>query len=162
TCHLLVLRTSLARDLGGFRRGFEGSQDYDLVLRVMERTERIHHIPKILYHWRKTPGSTATSGLAKTWAIDAGERALQSHVERSGIDAAVLHGPAPGLYRVRHRIVGKPLVSILVPTAGPTRVIEERTIDLLANCVSSIIKKTTYENYELLIADDGELPEKTA
>jgi hypothetical protein len=68
TCHLLVLRTSLVRELGGFRRGFEGSQDYDLVLRVIERTERIHHIPKILYHWRKTPGSTATSGLAKTCA----------------------------------------------------------------------------------------------
>ena len=162
TCHLLVLRTSLVRELGGFRRGFEGSQDYDLVLRVIERTDRIHHIPKILYHWRKTPGSTASSGLAKTWAIDAGERALQSHVERSGLDAVVLHGPAPGLYRVRHRIIGKPLVSILVPSAGPTRVIGDRTIDLLANCVRSIVKKTTYENYELLIADDGELPEATA
>ena len=163
TCHLLVLRTSLVRELGGFQTR----------VRRMRRTTtscfESSSAPngsttfrKILYHWRKTPGSTATSGLAKTWAIDAGERALQSHVERCGIDAVVLHGPAPGLYRVRHRIIGKPLVSILVPTAGPTRAVGDRTIDLLANCVNSIVKKTTYENYELLIADDGELPEATA
>jgi len=161
TCHLMMLRTSLVRELGGFRKGFEGSQDYDLVLRVSERTERIHHVPKILYHWRKSAGSTASSGLAKTWAIDAGERALQEHVDRAGFDAAVLRGPGPGLFRVRHRIVGKPLVSIVLPTAGRTRFLGDRTIDLLTNCVGSVANKTTYENYELIIGDDGALPEAT-
>jgi GT2 family glycosyltransferase len=162
TCHLMILRTSLARELGGFRRGFEGSQDYDLVLRVSERTDRIHHVPQILYHWRKIPGSVAASGLAKTWAIDAGERALQEHAERTGLDAVVVPGPGPGLFRIRHRIAGTPLVSIVLPTAGRTRVIGDRTIDLLVNCVSSVVKKTTYQNYELVIGDDGELPEATA
>lgn len=161
TCHLMVLRTSLVRELGGFRQGFEGSQDYDLVLRVSERTERIYHVPKILYHWRKSAGSTASSGLAKTWAIDAGERALQEHVDRAGFDAAVLRGPGPGLFRIRHRIVGKPLVSIVLPTAGRSRFLGDRTIDLLSNCVGSVATKTTYENYELIIGDDGALPEAT-
>jgi GT2 family glycosyltransferase len=162
TCHLMVLRTSLVRELGGFRRGFDGSQDYDLVLRVVERTDRIHHVPQILYHWRKIAGSMASSGLAKTYAVDAGERALQDHVKRSGTDAVVLAGPAPGLFRLRHRIVGKPLVSLVLPTAGQTRTVMDRTIDLLVNCVSSVVNKTTYENYELIIGDDGELPEATA
>lgn len=162
TCHLMVLRTQLVRDLGGFRKGFEGSQDYDMVLRVIERTSRIHHITKILYHWRKSAGSTASSGLAKTWAIDAGERALQEHVDRTKKDAAVLRGPGPGLFRVRHRIIGKPLVSIILPSAGRTRFLGDRTIDLLQNCVGSVAKKTTYENYEIIIGDDGALPEETA
>ena len=162
TCHLMVLRTSLVRELGGFRRGFEGSQDYDLVLRVIERTDRIHHVPQMLYRWRKIEGSTASSGLAKTWAIDTGERALQEHAERTGRDAVVLRGPAPGLFRVRHRTAGQPLVSILIPAAGGTRVVGNRTIDLLVNCVSSVVSKTTYENYELVIGDDGALPEATA
>lgn len=159
TCHLMVLRAGLVRDLGGFRKGFEGSQDYDLGLRVIERTDRIHHVPRILYHWRKSEGSTASSGLAKTWAIDAGERALQEHVERAGLDAAVIRGPGPGLFRVRHRIAGKPLVSIILPSAGRTRDLGSRTVDLLVNCVDSIVRKTTYENYELIVGDDGTLAE---
>ena len=162
TCHLMVLRASLVRELGGFRLGVEGSQDYDLVLRIMERTSRIHHLPQVLYHWRKIQGSFAQSGLAKTWAANAGERALHDHVERCGLDAVVLPGPAPGLYRVRHRIAGKPLVSIILPTGGRTRVVGDRTIDLLKNCVSSVVQKSTYENYEIVIGDDGELPEATA
>src|ERR1019366_3913504 len=109
TCHLMVLRASLVRELGGFRKGFEGSQDYDLVLRVIERTTRIQHVPQILYHWRKIPGSIATSGLAKPWANDAGGRSLQDAVDRSRVAAVVLPGPGPGLFRVRRRIIGTPL-----------------------------------------------------
>jgi GT2 family glycosyltransferase len=157
TCHLMMLRTSLVRELGGFRRGVEGSQDYDLALRVMEKTSRIHHVPEILYHWRKIEGSVATSGQAKAWAIDAGERALEDHVQRTGVDAVVLPGAAPGLYRIRHRIAGKPLVSIVIPTDGRSRDVSGRPVDLLSNCVRSIVEKTTYENYELVIADNGRL-----
>jgi len=157
TCHLMVLRASLVRELGGFRRGFEGAQDYDLVLRVVERTSRIHHLPLILYHWRKLPTSLASSGLAKTWAMDAGERALADHVTRSGIDAVVVPGPRPGLYRIRHRIAGRPLVSIIIPTNGRPRKVGGRTVDLLTNCVKSVVQKTTYQNYELVVADDGHL-----
>jgi len=159
TCHLMVLRASLVRELGGFRAGFEGSQDYDIVLRVIERTNRIHHIPKILYHWRKSTGSVASSGLAKTWATDAGQRALEDHVARTGTNAAVVRGPAPGLFRMRYRIRNRPLVSIIVPTAGRTRDLGDRVVDLLPNCLGSIAEKTTYDNYEIVLGDDGALPD---
>jgi GT2 family glycosyltransferase len=155
TCHLMVVRRSLLRDIGGFRKGYEGAQDYDVGLRLMERTDRIHHIPKILYHWRKIPESLASSGAAKTWAMDAGERALQDYVNRRRLDAAVAPGAAPGLYRVRHRIKDRPLVSIVIPTAGRTREVSGQTIDLLHNCVRSIVEKSSYDNYEILIADNG-------
>jgi O-antigen biosynthesis protein len=154
TCHLMVLRTGLARELGGFRRGLEGAQDYDLALRVSERTTRIRHIPKVLYHWRKIPHSTASTSLAKTWAIDAGARALTDHVDRSGLDATVVPGPAPGLYRVRHRIAGQPLVSIVIPTRGGTAA-ESPTTRALTNCVRSIVEKSTYQHYEIVVAEDS-------
>jgi len=128
---------------------------------VIERSNRIHHIPQILYHWRKSEGSVASSGTAKTWAIDAGQRALEDHVKRTGLDATVVRGPAAGLFRVRHRIVDKPLISIIVPTAGRTRDLGDRVIDLLANCLGSVVEKTTYENYEIVIGDDGKLPDTT-
>jgi GT2 family glycosyltransferase len=159
TCHLMVLRTSLVREVGGFRAGFDGSQDYDIVLRVIERTGRIHHVPKILYHWRKSEGSVASSGLAKTWAVDAGQRALEDHVARTGTDAVVIRGPAPGLFRMRYRIRNRPLVSIIVPTAGRTRDLGDRVVDLLPNCLGSVADKTTYDNYEIVLGDDGSLPD---
>ena len=161
TCHLMVLRASLVAELGGFRRGVEGSQDYDLVLRVIERSSRIHHLPLILYHWRKVSGSMAASGLAKTWAIDAGERALGDHLVRSGTDAVVVRGPAPGLYRIRHRIAGTPLVSIVIPTVGRSREKGGALVNLLTNCVRSIVQKSTYGHYEIVIADNGHLPPAT-
>lgn len=159
-CHLLVVRTALVRELGGYRVGFEGAQDYDLALRVSERTPRIHHLAKVLYHWRKVPGSTAVSGEAKAWAIDAGAQALQEHVTRSGLDATVLPGPAPGLYRVRHRIVGKPLVSIVIPTRGGSDP-ESLAVRLLTNGLRSIIERTTYRNYEIVVAEDAPTPVAT-
>ncbi len=160
TCHLMVLRADLLRALGGFRPGFEGAQDYDLALRVSERTTRIHHIPKVLYHWRKIPGSAATSGTAKVWAIDAGARALQEHVARSGFDAEVVLGAAPGLYRMRHRIAGQPLVSIIIPTRGGTD-IESPAVRTLANCLRSIVEKSTYRNYEVVVVEDETSPDTT-
>jgi GT2 family glycosyltransferase len=161
TCHLMVLRTSVVRQVGGFRVGYEGSQDYDLVLRLSEHSPRIHHLPKILYHWRKAAGSTAASGLAQTWATDAGERALQDHATRAGFDAVVLPGPAPGLYRMRHRVAGRPLVSIVIPTAGRSREVDGRAVDLVATSVGSIARLSTYDPYEIVIVDDGALPEET-
>ena len=104
TCHLMVVRRALMNEIGGFRAGYEGAQDYDLLLRLMERTERIHHIPRVLYHWRKLPQSTASAGQAKPWALDAGRLAVEDYVRRNGIDAEVLPGRRAGLYRVRRRI----------------------------------------------------------
>jgi GT2 family glycosyltransferase len=162
TCHLMVVRRQLVVDVGGFRAGYEGAQDYDLLLRVMERTRRIGHIPRVLYHWRKLPESTASAGVAKPWALDAGRAALEDYVRRSAVDAEVVPGGAPGVYRVRHGIVDRPLVSIIIPTAGRLREVGGRTVDVLANAIRSIVQQTSYENYELVIvADRDGLPETT-
>lgn len=160
TCHLMVLRTSLVRDLGGVRTGLEGAQDYDLALRVIERSSRIEHIPRILYHWRKIEESAASSSLAKPWAIEAGRKALEDHVERSGLDAVVQPGPLPGLYRVRHRIDDAPLVSIVIPTMGGEPD-ESPSAGALMACLRSVIQKSTYRNIEIVIAEDSPLPAAT-
>ncbi len=159
-CHLMVVRAALARDVGGFRPGFEGAQDYDLALRLSERTTRICHVPRVLYHWRKTPGSTAASGLAKDWAVDAGARALADHARRAGFDADVLPGPAPGLYRLRHRLAGRPLVSVVIPTAGHTRQVNGESVDLLVRGLQSIERASTYDRREIVIVTGGSLPER--
>ncbi|HEY7500978.1 MAG TPA: glycosyltransferase [Vicinamibacterales bacterium] len=155
-CHLMVLRRTLVDEAGGFRTGYEGAQDYDLLLRVLDRlgdrTDKIHHIPRILYHWRKLPGSTASAGAAKPWALDAGRRALEDYVKRNRVDAEVLPGGAPGLYRVRRRIRGRPLVSIVIPTAGKLR---GDGRDVLAQAIRSVVQHTTYDHYELIVVLSG-------
>jgi GT2 family glycosyltransferase len=151
TCHLMVVRRSLVEEVGGFRRGFEGAQDYDLLLRVMEKTTRIHHIPRILYHWRKSPASTASSGAVKPWAIEAGRRALQDYARRAGVDAEVLPGSHPGMYRVRRAIHGEPLVSIVIPTTGRPH---GSRGDLLAQCLRSL-EKTEWRRFEVIVATDN-------
>jgi O-antigen biosynthesis protein len=118
TCHLTVARKSLVDRIGGFRIGYEGAQDHDLMLRLSEMTTNIHHLPRILYHWRRTPESTASAGSAKPWADDAGRRALADYVARQHIDADVVSGGVPGLYRVRFAIHGEPRVHVLV--IGPS------------------------------------------
>jgi GT2 family glycosyltransferase len=155
-CHLMVLRRSAVDEAGGFRIGYEGAQDYDLLLRILDRlgdrTDKIRHIPRILYHWRKLPQSTASAGAAKPWALDAGRRALEDYVRRNQIDAEVLPGGAPGLYRVRRRIRGAPLVSIIIPTAGKLR---GDGRDVLAQAIRSVTELTSYPHYELIVVLGG-------
>jgi GT2 family glycosyltransferase len=154
-CHLSVFRTSLVREAGGFRPGFDGAQDYDLWLRVSERTQRIHHIPNVLYHWRKLPESVASDQSAKTWANDAGARALADHLTRLAIDAMVEPGAEAGLYRVRRRLAARPLVSVIIPTDGRVREIDGVPKDLLLGCLCSVVERSTYDHYELVIMDNG-------
>lgn len=156
TCHLMVVRRRLAEEIGGFRPGYEGAQDYDLVLRLIERTERIGHVPKVLYHWRKTAGSTATAGSVKPWAIDAGRRALEDYARRNGLEAEVLPGGAAGLYRVRRRVRGEPSVSIVIPTTGVPGLSDGRGRDLLVQCLRSIRSKTAWPRYEVILSIDQE------
>lgn len=156
TCHLFVARRALVEEAGGFRKGYEGAQDYDLMLRLMERTTRIGHVPRILYHWRKTPESTASAQSAKPWAGDSGQRALADCIRRRNLDAEVLPGGAMGLFRIRRRIAGEPLVSIVIPTAGRLKDVEGVATDLLAQSIASIVERTAYRNYEfILIADEA-------
>jgi GT2 family glycosyltransferase len=153
--HLTVYRRSIVEEAGRFRTEFDGSQDYDLALRVTERTDRIHHIPRVLYHWRKIPGSAAGQVDAKPWGINAARRALRDHVGRLPIPATVHEDPGNGLWRVKYEIVGEPLVSIIIPTAGRITRIGGRIRDMPLTCIRSIVERTAYRNYELLLVDDG-------
>jgi GT2 family glycosyltransferase len=155
TCHAMIVRRQLITEVGGFRTGYEGAQDYDLLLRLMERTERIDHIPRVLYHWRKLPQSTASAGQAKPWALDAGRLAIEDYVRRNRIEADVLPGTVPSLYRVRRRIRGRPLVSLIIPTAARLQDVNGTPVDLLANAIRSVVQKTAYDAYEFIIVADA-------
>lgn len=161
TNHLMVLRRSLVDEVGRFRVGYEGSQDFDLALRVITRTGRVGHIPKILYHWRKIAESTASDAGAKPWATEAARRALTDHLARTEPDSQVLDGAAPGLFRVKRRIQGQPLVSLVITTDDRSREVQGRLIALLPHLLRSIVSKTSYANYEIVIADNGRLSDAT-
>nr|WP_321879312.1 glycosyltransferase family 2 protein [Paraburkholderia bannensis] len=147
-CHLGVYRKALLDDIGGFREGVEGAQDHDLVLRCIEKVgdAAIAHIPRVLYHWRVHSGSTAAGADAKSYAASAGERALSEHFSRTGIAASaewVGHG-----YRVRYALPSpQPLVSLIIPTRN--------ALELMRTCIGSILARTTYSNYEIIIVDNG-------
>jgi len=100
-CHLVVCRRELMERVGGFRRGFEGSQDYDILLRMTELTDNVFHIPNVLYHWRMIPGSAAAIVDAKSEALERSRRAVKEALERRGIDAEVIDGQIPGTFHIR-------------------------------------------------------------
>ncbi|SDS00487.1 Glycosyltransferase, GT2 family [Halopseudomonas xinjiangensis] len=146
--HLGVYQKQLLDEIGGFRLGVEGSQDYDLALRCIERIDAraIHHIPRVLYHWRVHAESTASGADAKPYAMLAGMRAINEHFERTGVKGKVeLVGP--GYHASYDLEPTPPLVSLIIPTRNG--------VELLRQCVSSIREKTDYPNYELIIIDNG-------
>ncbi|WP_159722055.1 glycosyltransferase family 2 protein [Enterococcus sp. CSURQ0835] len=147
--HLGVYRRSIMNEIGGFRVGYEGSQDYDLVLRFTEKTnaKRIAHIPQILYYWRILPSSTAADQSTKGYAFDAGLKAVQDALARRNIKGTATHAAGNGLYDVQYEILAEDLVSVIIPT--------KNGYDDVKRCVDSIIEKTTYPNYEIIMADNG-------
>ncbi len=147
TSHLTVARRTLVDRVGGFRVGYEGSQDHDLALRLSDVTRQFHHIPRILYHWRRAPGSTATSGGEKPWAQDAGARALQDWLRRRGLQGAVESGGVPGLYRVRFAICDEPLVSVII-------VSPDRNTEAARACADRVRELTGYAQVETIGADE--------
>ena len=152
--HFSVIRSTLIDDVGGFRTGFEGSQDYDLILRITERARTIAHIPEVLYHWRAIPGSAANQLDAKPYALVSAERAVNDHLRRVKIDASVSVSDA-GFIQVRPTISSPPpKVSIIIPTRGdPQRIWGVHTC-LVENAISSILNKSTYPNYEIVVVLD--------
>jgi O-antigen biosynthesis protein len=157
TCHLSVLRRSLVEAVGGFDPEFEGSQDWDLVLRVTERARRVLHVPKVLYHWRTLEASAAGGGEeAKPWAFEAGTRAIQAHCERIGLPARAERDEGlPGVYHLQPQIAREPTVSIVIPTAGRSREVRYENVVLVSHCVRSVLQTSTYENYEIVCVVDA-------
>jgi len=152
--HFAVVRRTILQEIGGFSEGLEGSQDYDLFLRISEKTQRIGHVAKPLYSWRKIHDSTASNTQAKPYAHAAGRKALQEHLRRIGIAGEVVDGlVTPFRYRVRYQITGQPLVSIIIP-------IRDR-IRLLKRCLASIEERTTYRHFEIIIVDNQSVEPET-
>lgn len=148
TCHLGVYRTSLVRRIGGFRKEFDGSQDYDMVLRLIREISpsQIIHIPDVLYHWRMVPTSTATSSEAKPHAWLAGRRAIEQHLNAQGAEAQVFPGPSAGMHRVRYALKGRPTVTIVIPSACRPR----PDGMWLTRCVDSLKTHSTYHRIEIV------------
>ena len=147
--HLAVFRTSLVRELGGWRSKFDGSQDYDLVLRVVEKTtpSRIKHIPYVLYHWRALPGSLAIDPSSKNYAAKTSRLALSESLKRQKISATVVSEfPNLSIHRVLYDLPVEPLVTIIIPTKNGK--------DILSKCIDGILNKTDYINFEIIIVDN--------
>ena len=138
--------------LKGFNKEFDGSQDYDLILRATENANRIIHIPKILYHWRMNENSVALSADAKPYAYEAAKKVIEAHLKRKNIDATVSDSPIKGLYRVTYKIKGNPKVSIIIPNKDH--------IKELKQCLESM-KKTAYENHEIIIVENNSEKKET-
>jgi GT2 family glycosyltransferase len=157
TCHLSVLRRSLVEEVGGFDPELEGSQDWDLVLKVTERARRVAHVPRVLYHWRMLETSAAGGGEeAKPWAFEAGKRAVQAHCDRIGLQARVERDPDdPGVYHLRPALEREPALSIVIPTGGQEREVRYERLVLVSHCVRSIVETSTYENYEVVCVVDS-------
>jgi GT2 family glycosyltransferase len=161
TAHLAIYRKTIVDEIGGFRPGYDGAQDYDFVLRFTERASCVAHVPKVLYHWRAIPGSTATSMFDKNYVVPAGIRALQDRLARNGQRGTVAASRFPGCFDVRVKLAEQPLVSVVIPTAGRDRKIRRKTQNLVLHCVEQVQRLSTYPNYEIVIVDNGDLSDGT-
>ncbi|MCR1782666.1 glycosyltransferase [Nocardioides carbamazepini] len=157
--HLSVLRTSLVTEVGGFRDGFDGSQDHDLFLRVTERARAVVHIPEVLYHWRAVAGSVAADVDAKPTAYDAGRRAVADHLERIGVQGDV-EVSGPGRYRVRRCLDRSIRVSIVIPTIGSDSMVWGRRRVHVVEAVRSMLAHTSHEDLEVVVVYDPPTPQR--
>ncbi len=145
-CHFTTVRREVVEKAGRFRPEFDGAQDYDLFLRVSELTTQIHHLPRILYHWRRSDTSTSDNIRRKPQALEAGRRAVESHLERCGERGHVTVDWQTHAYWVKRELREARRISIIISTRD--------RIDLLARCISSITSKTSYPNYEIIVVDN--------
>ena len=153
-CHFTVFSRELLNAVGGgFRSEFDGSQDYDLMLRLTEQAQRIVHIPKILYYWRSHANSVASDVSAKPYTVEAAKSAMAQHLERVGLKGTVLDAKVPSTYRIAYEIEGVPLISILIPNKDH--------IPDLKKCINSVREKSTYQNWEIIIIENNSTEEET-
>ena len=146
-CHMIFLRRDLVREVGGFQLQFDGSQDYDLLLRVSERTDRIHHIPRVLYHWRRSENSSASDVRQKPGQLEASWRAIEAHLKRRGEQAHVAVDWRTHAFYVRRELREARKISVIIPSF--------RDPELLERCLQSVVTTTSYPNYEIVIVQKG-------
>lgn len=152
-CHLLVIRKALIDKVGGFREGFDGAQDHDFIFRCSDNADGIVHIPRILYHWRTHQASTADNPASKLYAYEAGIRAVKENLERNGEIAEVTQSKDYGFYKVIYKVKERSLVSIIIPNKDNR--------DILKKCIDSILQKSTYDNYEIIVVENNSTEPET-
>lgn len=147
--HFFVVNMDIVRKVGGMRSEYDGSQDHDFIFRCAEQANSVHHVPKILYHWRMHPLSTAMDPESKMYCYTSGKKAIESHFKRIGIDATVEMLPRPlyGMYHCKYTVKDHPLVSILIPNYNHK--------DLLKGCIESLMNVNTYSNMEIVIVENN-------
>lgn len=152
-CHFLVVRKSLIDEVGGFRKEFDGAQDYDFIFRCTEKARKTAHVHRVLYHWRTHEKSTSDNPDSKLYAFHAGRRAIEAHLQRCGVQAEVTETEDLGYYHVEYPVIGEPLVSILIPNKDQ--------VPTLKKCLKSILNKTDYPNIEILIIENNSADQET-
>ncbi|WP_455792839.1 glycosyltransferase family 2 protein [Clostridium butyricum] len=153
-CHFTVFKKSLLDKVGLFRKEFDGSQDHDMIFRLTEKAENIVHVPKVLYYWRRHANSTAQDINSKSYAINNGIKAVNEHLKRCNIDGfAQSSEEFPTIYRLTYKIMSNPKISILIPNKD--------NIKVLRICIDSIINKSTYKNYEIIVIENNSTEKET-
>lgn len=153
-CHFSVFARKLVEEAGLFRSAYDGSQDHDMILRLTARAKKVYHIRKLLYFWRSHPNSVALDIGSKTYAIDAGKNAVKESLKEAGYNAAVESSPAfPTIYRIKYELPAQPLLSVVIPSCDHKNDLEK--------CVNSILEKSTYPNYEIIIVENGSTQAET-
>jgi glycosyltransferase involved in cell wall biosynthesis len=158
TGHLSVLRTSLVREVGGFRSEFDGSQDHDLVLRVTERARTIAHIPRVLYRWRSHKNSTAASSDTKPYAWDAGVAAVNAHLDRIGSNSVASRGPVPGTYAIERSLDPAASISVIIPTRGSRDRVFGSERAFVVEAIRSVREQSNHANIEFVVVYDLDTP----
>ena len=153
--HFFVVKTNILHEVGGFNSEYDGAQDYDVILKCVEKTNDIHHIAKILYHWRMHEGSTALNPESKMYCYIAGEKAIQHYLDRIGVKAKVEMRKKPywGLYHVEYLLDEDPLVSIVIPNYEHE--------DVLKTCIDSLLNVNTYKNFEIIVVENNSKKKST-
>ena len=153
-CHFTVFKKSLLEKAGGgFRKEYDGSQDYDIILRLTEQAAHITHIPQVLYYWRAHANSTAADIASKPYTMDAAKAAISEHLKRTGLEGRVLDSVIPSTYKVEYTIEGNPLISLIIPNKDH--------IDDLAKCLNAIRTKSTWRNWEAIVVENNSTEQAT-
>lgn len=150
--HFFVVKRQIVESVGGFRKEFDGAQDYDFIFRCTAQAKAIAHVPRILYHWRVSMESTADNPASKLYAFEAGKRAIEADLKAKGLDGEVSHMPDYGFYRVKYAVSGTPLVSIIIPNKDEAKTLQ--------TCVNSILK-SSYKAYEIIIVENNSTQPET-
>lgn len=153
-CHFTVFKKSLLNEVGLFKKEFDGAQDHDMIFRLTEKAKNIIHVPKVLYYWRSHPQSTSQDINSKSYAINNGIKAVNEHLKRCNLDGfAQSSEEFPTIYRLTYKIKNNPKISILIPNKD--------NIEVLKTCIDSIINKSTYKNYEIIVIENNSTEKET-